>query len=96
MDFDVVFHEESEYVIGFQIRGTNDELSTIFRKHAFLFLQKMQKKSKKYLTCIFMKIESSSEKFITKMISAKNSTNPESFSGLGTVYKFRIQKGFSK
>jgi hypothetical protein len=52
-----------------------------FEKNAFYFLQKNGKKSKKYLTCIFIKIGSSSENFIIKMISAKNSINPESFNG---------------
>src|SRR5215468_10596336 len=39
------------------------------------------KMQKKYLICIFTKIGSGSYKFITRMISAKNSTNPESFNG---------------
>jgi len=43
MHTDAVFHEESEYVIGFQIRATNDELLSIFRKTAFYFLQKNAK-----------------------------------------------------
>jgi hypothetical protein len=44
MESDAVFHEESEYVIGFKIRTTNDQLSSIFfEKNAFYFLQKMQK-----------------------------------------------------
>jgi hypothetical protein len=30
MDSDAIFHEESEYVIGFKISATNDELSSIF------------------------------------------------------------------
>ena len=29
-DSDAVFHEESESVIGFKIRATNDELSSFF------------------------------------------------------------------
>jgi len=45
MDSDAVFHEESEYVIGFQIQATKDELSSIFRKKCF-FLKKMQKSQK--------------------------------------------------
>jgi hypothetical protein len=80
MDSDAVFHEESEYVISFKSWWTSDELSSSFRKNAFHFLQKMQKRSKKYLTCIFFKIGSSWEHSITKMISAKVSTNPENFS----------------
>jgi len=82
MNSDAVFHEESEYVIGFQIRATKDKLSSIFRKKCFFF-EKNAKKPKKCLTSIFIKIHSSWEKFITKMISAKNSTNPESFNGFG-------------
>jgi hypothetical protein len=81
MDSDAVFHEESEYVIVFKIRVTNNELSPIFEKNAFYSLQKTQKKSKKYLTCIFIKTGSNWESFTAKMISAKNSINPESFNG---------------
>ncbi len=83
MESDAVFHEESEYVIGFKIRTTNDQLSSIFRKESFLFFaKKCKKKSKKYLTCIFRKTGSNWESFITKMISAKSSINPESFNGI--------------
>jgi hypothetical protein len=70
----------------------NDELSSIFRKDAFHFLQKLQKKSKKYLTCIFIKIGSSLEQSISKMISAKNSTKPESFSGFGRDRRIDLAK----
>jgi hypothetical protein len=54
-----------------------------FHKMLFIFYKKCKKKSKKYLICIFIKTSSSWEQSITKMISAKNSTNPESFSGFG-------------
>jgi hypothetical protein len=57
-----------------------------FEKNVFYFLQKVQKsaeKSKKYFTCISIKIGSISETFITKMISVKISTNSESFNGFG-------------
>ena len=60
MESDAVFHEESEYVIGFKIRTTNDQLSSVFRKESFLFFgKKFKKKSKKYLTYIFIKLGSS-------------------------------------
>jgi hypothetical protein len=65
---------------------TNDELSSTFRKKCFLFLQKVQKsaeKSKKYFTCISIKIGSISETIFTKMISTKSSTNPGSFIKFG-------------
>jgi hypothetical protein len=66
MDSDVVFHEQSEYLIGFRIWVTNDELSSAFRKKCFLFFAKSAKsaeKSKKYFTCISIKIGSISESF---------------------------------
>ncbi len=53
-----------------------------FEKSAFFF-KKNAKKPKKYLTSIFIKIHLSWEKFITKMISAKNYINSESFNGFG-------------
>jgi hypothetical protein len=60
MESDAVFYEESEYVIGFKIRTTNDQLSSIFRKESFLFFaKKCKKKSKKYLAYIFIKLGSS-------------------------------------
>jgi hypothetical protein len=54
MESDAVFHEQSEYVIGFKIRTTNDQLSSIFRKESFLFLQKNAKKSRKSIWPIFL------------------------------------------
>jgi hypothetical protein len=48
----------------------------------FHFLQEM-KTYFQYLTCIFVKIESKLKNFITKMLSAKFSTNSESFKGFG-------------
>jgi len=71
MNSDAVCHEESEYVIGFKIRATYDELSSIFRK-------KCKKAKKKYSTRIFMKIGSNSGKFITQIIIGKNFINSES------------------
>ncbi len=47
MDSDAVFREEYEYVIGFKIRVTNDELSSTFQKKCSLLLQKMRKKVEK-------------------------------------------------
>jgi hypothetical protein len=61
----------------------------LFEKNVFYFLQKVQKvqksaeKSKKYFTCISIKIGSISETFFTKMISVKSSTNPEIFIKFG-------------
>jgi hypothetical protein len=58
----------------------------LFEKNVFYFLQKVQKKckkSKKYFTCISIKIGSISETFFTKMISTKSSTNRESFIKFG-------------
>ena len=46
-DSDAVFHEESEYVIGFKIQTNNDELSSIFWKKYFLFFAKNAKKCRK-------------------------------------------------
>jgi hypothetical protein len=43
-DSDAVFHEESEYAIGFMIRLKNDGISSIFRYYFdFCFCKKMQK-----------------------------------------------------
>ncbi len=47
MNSDAVFHQESEYAIGFKIRATNDKLLSIFRKNAFYILQKNAKKVEK-------------------------------------------------
>ncbi len=56
---DAVFHEESEYVIGFKIRVTYKELSSIFQRKCSLVFAKNAKMPKKYLTCIFIKMGSS-------------------------------------
>jgi hypothetical protein len=40
MDSEAVFPEKSEYVIGFKIRVTYEELSSIFRKKWSLFFGK--------------------------------------------------------
>ncbi len=88
IDSDAVFHEESEYVIGFKTRAMYDILSSIFRKKCFFYA----KKSKKYSTCISMKTGSKSEKFITKMISVKSSTNPESFIGFGRGHRMDLAR----
>ena len=47
MESDAVFHEESEYVIGFKIQSNNDELSSTFWKKYFLFFAKNAKKCRK-------------------------------------------------
>jgi len=90
MDSDAVFHEKSEYAIRFKIRMTYEELSSIFRKKCSLFFAKNAKMPKKYLTCIFINIGSSYRKFITIMISAKNSTNPESFNEFGHGHRINL------
>jgi hypothetical protein len=54
MDSDAVFHEESEYVIGFKARTTNDELSPVFRQKYILFFGKNAKKSRKSISPIFL------------------------------------------
>jgi hypothetical protein len=53
MDSDAVFHEESEYVIGFKIRTTNNELSSIFWKKCLLFFAKNAKKYRKTIRPVF-------------------------------------------
>jgi hypothetical protein len=55
----------------------------LFEKNAFYFFAKNAKQSKKYLTYISTKIGSISKNVFTKMISAKNSTNAESFNRFG-------------
>jgi len=55
MDSDAVFHEESEYVIGFKTRTTNGELSSIFRKKLFIFFTKNTKKGEKVFDLYFYK-----------------------------------------
>ena len=77
------FHEESEYIIGFIFRSSNIELSLIFRAKCIFFLTKSQKMHYQYLTHISTKTGSNSKHFITKMISTKSSTNPESFIRFG-------------
>jgi hypothetical protein len=58
----------------------------LFEKNVFLFFAKSAKKckkSKRYFTCISIKIDSISKTFFTEMISTKSSTNPESFIKFG-------------
>ncbi len=40
MNSDAVVHEESEYLTGFKIRVTYEELSSIFRKKSSLYFTK--------------------------------------------------------
>jgi hypothetical protein len=83
MDSDAVFHEESEYMVGFKIRVKKVELSSQFRKKfIFLFLKKI-KMQFLYFTCILTKTNFILKKIITKMISEKFSTNSESFNKFG-------------
>ncbi len=49
------------------------------------------KTSEKYVTYISIKIGSISERFITKMISTKNSTNPERFKGFGVGRRIDLE-----
>jgi hypothetical protein len=46
-------------------------------------MHSMYKMHCSYLTFIFMKKRPDSNKFITKLISTENSTNPQSFTGFG-------------
>ena len=39
-DSNAVFHEESEYVVGFKIRAKKVGLSSIFRKNCIFFVEK--------------------------------------------------------
>ncbi len=50
---DAVFHEESEYVIGFKIQTINDELSSIFWKKCLLYFAKNAKKLDKVFDLYF-------------------------------------------
>ena len=79
MNSGAVYHEESEYIIGFLFWLGNNELSLILREKCTFFLTKRPKMHYQYLTHISTKTGSNSKHFITKMISAKSSTNPESF-----------------
>ena len=83
MDSDAVFHEESEYGVGFKIRAKRVGLSSIFRKQFIFFLLKKLKVHFLYFAYIFAKKRFILKKFITKMISEKFSTNPESFNKFG-------------
>ena len=82
-DSDAVFHEESEYGVGFKIRAKKVELSSIFRKQFIVFLLKKLKVHFLYFAYIFAKKRFILKNFITKMISEKFSTNPESFNKFG-------------
>ena len=79
-DSDAVFHEESEYGIGFKIRAKE---VAIFRKKFIFFLLEKLKAHFLYFAYIFAKKRFILKKFITKMISEKFSTNSESFNKFG-------------
>lgn len=64
-------------VLFFNFILTLREYYRFFDENAFFF----PKKPKMYLSYIFMKTGLSPKQLITKMISAKKSTNPESFNG---------------
>ena len=82
-DSDAVFHEESEYGVGFKIRAKKLGLFSIFRKQFIFFLFKKLKVHFLYFAYIFAKKRFILKNFITKMISEKFSTNPESFNKFG-------------
>ena len=82
-DSDAVFHEESEYGVGFKIRAKKVGLSSIFRKQFIFFLLKKLKVRFLYFAYIFAKKRFILKKFITKMISEKFSTNSESINKFG-------------
>ena len=82
-DSDAVFHEESEYGVGFKIRAKKVGLSSIFRKQFIFLLLKKLKVHFLYFAYIFAKKRFILKKFITKIISENFSTNPESFNKFG-------------
>ncbi len=70
-----------------------------FSEKKLIFFEKNCKKArKKDLTSIFIKIGLTWEELITKMISAKNSTNPESFNGFGCGRRINMARshGFTR
>jgi hypothetical protein len=71
MDSDAVFHEESEYVIGFKIRTTNDELSSIFWKRYFLFFGKNAKNCRKSIWPVFLEKQARTGKVLLPKWSAQ-------------------------
>ncbi len=71
MDSDAVFHEESEYVIGFKIRMTNDDLSSIFWKKRFLFFAKNAEKSRKSIWPVFLEKQAWTGKVLLPKWSAQ-------------------------
>ena len=82
-DSDAVFHEESEYEVGFKIRAKKVGLSSIFREKFIFLLLKILEVHFLYFAYIFGKKRFILKKFITKMISEKSSTNSESFKKFG-------------
>ena len=82
-DSNAVFHEESEYEVGFKIRAKKVGLSSIFRKKFIFLLLKILEVYFLYFANIFAKKRFILKKFITKMISEKFSTNSESFKKFG-------------
>ena len=52
-DSDAVFHEESEYGVGFKIRAKNVGLSSIFRKQFILFFVE-KTESAFFVFCLYL------------------------------------------
>ena len=81
-DSDAVFHEESEYGVGFKIWAKKVGLSSIFRKQFIFFVEKTESAFFVFYLYLCEK-RFILKKFITKMISEKFSTNSESFNKFG-------------
>jgi hypothetical protein len=79
MDSDAVFHEESEYLIGFKIWATNDVLSSTFRKKCFLFFAKKCKKVEKVFDLYLYKDGFDFEKFFYQNDQHKKLYKPWKF-----------------
>ncbi len=80
MDSDAVFHEESEYIIGFKIPTTNDGLSSIFWKKYFLLFAKNAKKSRKSIWPVFLEKQARTGKvFLPKWSARKKLYKPWKF-----------------
>ncbi len=84
MDSDAVFHEESEYVIVFKIRATNNQLSPIFRKKCYLFFAKNEKKVEKVFYLYFYKNRFALGKFYCQNDQRKNLYKPWKFQWIRT------------
>ena len=74
-----IFHEESEYVVGFKILAKKSGTFLDVSQKLNFFLLKKMKVHFLYFTYIFAKTRFILKNFITKMISKKFSSNRESF-----------------